>query len=1001
MGQSSSFRPKQPPQVVQEDPASLEDTIPTGFFSSLQQQTQTQLQSQGEERVADDGSWGKGYDEDHRQDRDGVQYDEGRDNEQEEQRVNYSTKTGEDDDDEEEEVEEDTSESLTPLGMNLRFVEEFYNECGGKAALEGLTVSDVFGRLILNFMEHSPQQSFNEHLRAQAHPSVGPASVFVSVSWKYDFVDVMDALQSFLQHGDTWNDDCYVWFDFYSGYHHRFRVAEGIDYSEWESLLCRARDLFGVIHLIHIPWNHSFVQERNFFVERLESTLDMVNINKVARFGVELIKNYINFMDETVKTEQEIVENVDVRYRLINEMGRLYELGGEHTDADMLYKKALYDMRAEEYLGTYHYNTVVLMNDFALLMCDVDTYGSSKLDNAEKLYRECISILETLTKDSKKHVENRCPLESDVIIVKNNLACLYELQGKYEDALHLHTFCVNNFTEMLGPHHSLSILSKNNLATVYLQTVESLDACPENPEHVYEDCIQVCYKVENSSKKDKLWSIVYMTNLASVYFQVGHNLELAEPLLRDCLEQLKTLRGERHLDTLHAMYILAMFYFENDRLDDAEQLLLNIVQLANESLGRQHRFTLSTMNSLSVAIGKSGKHEEALSVGIDCYEACLEAYGADDHDTLASINSLSIIYNALHEYEEAERLLMTCIEKLTSSLESPSSSPSSSPSAVLSPSISITNNLRSHRTSVYNKHLLLIECLLNISKSYMEMNMLEKAEKNVSRCVNEAVKSLGESNPLTLEAKHAFAGLMEKLERFDESEALYTRCLEGRRMVLGETHSDTLTTMNDLGYLYTRQKRYEEAEHMYLSCLSIASPVTGVVCMSNLGLLYSLLGRYEEAEPLLSDCVEKRRAIHGDDHYLTKVSEDHLKTLIEFTKPSVNHNDSGQSENDGNKMDHDRSGEPNRSENHEAKYLEALGQDINTARESYGDRRDVINIENISGEQGPLQSSTNLNPSSPAGNVRRSSFESPRAAKHIVDNGSNSERSSFDSPSMK
>ena len=81
----------------------------------------------------------------------------------------------------------------------------------------------------------------------------------------------------------------------------------------------------------------------------------------------------------------------------------------------------------------------------------------------------------------------------------------------------------------------------------------------ENPEHMYEDCIQICYKLEGSTKKDKLWSTVYMTNLASVYFQVGHHLEMAEPLLRDGLEQLKILRGERHLDTLHAMYILAMF----------------------------------------------------------------------------------------------------------------------------------------------------------------------------------------------------------------------------------------------------------------------------------------------------------------------------------------------------------------------------------------------------------------------------------------------------------
>ena len=263
-------------------------------------------------------------------------------------------------------------------------------------------------------------------------------------------------------------------------------------------------------------------------------------------------------------------------------------------------------------------------------------------------------------------------------------------------------------------------------------------------------------------------------------------------------------------------------------------------------------------------------------------------FGVDDDDTLASINSLSIIYNALNEHQEAERLCgLHCKISFASNAHVFIFAVVIFVAVIASVSLSIssptTENHFLRHTHLDDKQLLLIECLLNLGKSYQAADKLKIAEEHLCRCVEKAVDDLGKSHRLTLEAMHTLAGLLEKLERFEESENLYTQCLERRRTVLGEIHSDTLTTMNDLGYLYTSQKKYEEAEHMYLSCLSIAS-MTGVVCMSNLGMLYGLLGRYDEAEPLLTDCLEKRR-LFGDDHYMMVISQDQLNKLIELRRP--------------------------------------------------------------------------------------------------------------------
>ena len=115
--------------------------------------------------------------------------------------------------------------------------------------------------------------------------------------------------------------------------------------------------------------------------------------------------------------------------------GRLHGCGGE-CNADMLYKQTLYNMRANEHVGSSHYNTVAVMNDFALLMCNVEVYGSKKVEDAEKLFGECIEILDNLIADGMKNIDIMRPLDSDVVIVKNNLACFMSYKVNFK--MHSH-----------------------------------------------------------------------------------------------------------------------------------------------------------------------------------------------------------------------------------------------------------------------------------------------------------------------------------------------------------------------------------------------------------------------------------------------------------------------------------------------------------------------------------------------------------------------------------
>ena len=64
-------------------------------------------------------------------------------------------------------------------GVRLSFIQEFFNFCGGREKLEGLTTTDVCNEFVKPATESS-QLSFCEYLKFQNHGAVAKAEVFIS-----------------------------------------------------------------------------------------------------------------------------------------------------------------------------------------------------------------------------------------------------------------------------------------------------------------------------------------------------------------------------------------------------------------------------------------------------------------------------------------------------------------------------------------------------------------------------------------------------------------------------------------------------------------------------------------------------------------------------------------------------------------------------------------------------------------------------------------------------
>jgi len=171
-------------------------------------------------------------------------------------------------------------------GIRLSFLAEFVLLCGGPAALQGLTTTDVNEKFVKP-MTAATQQSFCEMLRSQSSPNVALAHTFISHAWKYEFLDVVDALQFHFQD----SPDVVIWFDLFSNNQHK---AVDLDFNWWSSTFKEAIRDFKHTVMVMAPWNNPIPLTRGWCLFELFCTVETG-----SRFEVAMSKrNQQQFIDE-------------------------------------------------------------------------------------------------------------------------------------------------------------------------------------------------------------------------------------------------------------------------------------------------------------------------------------------------------------------------------------------------------------------------------------------------------------------------------------------------------------------------------------------------------------------------------------------------------------------------------------------------------------------------------------------------------------------------------
>jgi tetratricopeptide (TPR) repeat protein len=307
---------------------------------------------------------------------------------------------------------------------------------------------------------------------------------------------------------------------------------------------------------------------------------------------------------------------------------------------------------------------------------------------------------------------------------------------------------------------------------------------PESPQS-WTECEKIMPHVRSLSK---VWTGVEGVNLELVdadvhlarYLNSRGRYDDAERLCEHSLGIYRKELGEKHKDTLLALYHLARIYNNQGRFADAEGAFKRVLATEKKELGAHHESTLRTMHELAGLYGQQGRDKEAEGLFKRLLAVFEKILGPDHPDTLTTMNNLAVVYRSQKRYDEAAELYKHVLAR--------------------------EEKIRGA------DHIATLATATNLADVYMSQRKYSDAEGLYKRDLVGCEKQLGPNHPLTLTTVTNLAVLYESQARNDEAERFYLRGFMGMKQHLGANHPDTLQCAEAFAYFYRSLGRNVEAD---------------------------------------------------------------------------------------------------------------------------------------------------------------------------------------------
>ena len=230
-------------------------------------------------------------------------------------------------------------------------------------------------------------------------------------------------------------------------------------------------------------------------------------------------------------------------------------------------------------------------------------------------------------------------------------------QGQYTDAIPLAQEVLRRYRQGEGDLKVATAL--NNLAGLYESQGRYSEAEP-----LYKQSLEIIRTSLPADDPDLATSI---NNLAGLYHAQGRYSE-AEPLFIQAIEIDRKSLPADHSQLATHLNNLASLYRVQGRYSEAEPLFMQALEIKRKSLPADHPSLATSINNLAGLYESQGRYSEAEPLYKQAIEIDRKSLPADHPQLAAHLNNLAGLYESQGRYSEAEPLYKQTLEMVRKSL---------------------------------------------------------------------------------------------------------------------------------------------------------------------------------------------------------------------------------------------------------------------------------------------------------------------------------------------
>ncbi|KAJ3033482.1 Kinesin light chain 3 [Rhizophlyctis rosea] len=753
----------------------------------------------------------------------------------------------------------DSPAPLPLLGVRVTFFNDFVQENGGRDVFKGLTTAEVCDRFVKPKTEVT--KSLCEHLVIDGSDVVGQAVCFISHSWQYQFLDVVDAI--YFHYFDEITGDraeTIVWFDLFSLPQHLRQKIE----ADWlKTTFTGAISAMRNVLMVFSPWDKPITLTRAWCVFELYAC-----VATKSKFMIGMSQRDADGFAEACRT------------------------------SGQAYYQTLVTMKSEMCQATE-------ADDLNAIQTAIrDTVGFNGLDEI------VLTVLfDWMVGEMRKRIDGakQDGKEVDRAAFMCDLGDLFSTRQRDSEAKALYDEALDIFKGIGGDDHEVLVRPLAQLAKTMYRLGDVAGA-----EGMWLDVAERARHQLGENDPQTLWAI---HNLAVIYC-IQQEYSRALPLSLECLNRARRVCEVKpnDLDILPMVWGLGNLFFYLELYDEAEPLFLECVKKAQATLGNDHPYTVQYFVQYATVLWVQGQFQDAVRVMETVCDKSERAFGGGHETTLASAHMLAGMYNELEHYEAAVTVLEKCLfhetqlfgtnhsdtiktvsdcawlqEKLGNKERASELLSILAGRPLVKPQLDIMSvrsamtpgrdrrNLNTMPSDTLHPFTMLDDGNAIISSSG------EKANSDTVMTATETPDT--ESHPASstpdsaqLPPPSLQAEIRAEIEKVERWYHVYRR-------VLGDKHWETMLVLNELAWWYCTAGDFSKGEPLIKRFVEEALPdspenyVMMVSSLSKLAWLYDQEEQYEKAEQLYLRCFEIAETELAETFAILNESGMHPNTL--------------------------------------------------------------------------------------------------------------------------